>query len=65
MNFADWARQAFWLASQALHWRPDEFWQSTPRELSDALRNPDGVETQCPPDRDLIQTMMERDTNGR
>ena len=37
MNFADRAVELAGLASLALGWRPAEFWESTPAELTSAL----------------------------
>jgi predicted 3-demethylubiquinone-9 3-methyltransferase (glyoxalase superfamily) len=52
------------VASRLLGWRPDEFWQATPRELANALADPDDAENMAPPSRDLIAQLIERDSNG-
>jgi hypothetical protein len=65
MTFAEAALRWFWLSARTLGWRPDEFWQATPEELVGALHDPVTDRATAPPDRDLIQAMMERDRNGR
>ena len=64
MSFRDAAPEWGWLAARALGWRPAEFWQATPSELLTALVDPRGGSGQHAPSRDLIETMMERDTHG-
>lgn len=64
MSFRSKAPQWGWLAAATLGWRPQEFWQATPAELSNALANPNASEGYAPPSRDLIEKLMERDAHG-
>ncbi|MEM6826331.1 MAG: phage tail assembly chaperone [Pseudomonadota bacterium] len=65
MSFRQKAPRWCWFATHALGWRPEEFWRSTPSELACALRDPFEASGDAIPSRDLIQSMMERDSNGR
>lgn len=51
------------IAAQRLGWKPNEFWQATPAELSAALVDPTHLGS---PMMSLaeIEHMMERDKNG-
>ena len=60
-SFAPNARRLCGIASRLLGWRMAEFWETTPTELAMALDPADPVG--CPPNRDEILRMMERD-NG-
>ena len=61
--FADAARRHAGLAATALGWKPADFWAATPSELAISLAPPTG-EGQ-PPTRAEIDTLIERDSNGR
>lgn len=63
--FCEAAPRWAWLAAQTLGWRPSEFWQSTPLELTTALSDPGADPSGSVPSRDLINTLMERDAHGR
>lgn len=63
-SFGAAASRWFSLASRLLGWRPVEFWQATPTELSGALRDPDASNSTAPPSRDQIAQMLERDRHG-
>ena len=52
------------IASRMLGWRPAEFWQSTPAELACAIRDPEAAFGSIAPSQDLINQMLERDSNG-
>jgi uncharacterized phage protein (TIGR02216 family) len=58
MNFADIAIQLCGQCAMLLGWRPAEFWDATPAELSCVLN---AVAAQCetPPGRDDMQKLME------
>jgi hypothetical protein len=45
-------------ASMVLGWRPSEFWDATPAELSLALQAPDAVSDV--PDRETIEDLRKR-----
>ncbi len=64
MSFADAARRACALSARLLGWRPAEFWAATPAELAMALADPAQAATPAPPDRDMIERMMESDPDG-
>ncbi|MEO1730552.1 MAG: phage tail assembly chaperone [Pseudomonadota bacterium] len=65
MSFREKALRWCWLAAHTLGWRPEEFWRATPSELASALHDPLVASGSTVPSRDLIQSMMERDSNGR
>jgi len=65
VTFREAAPQWCWLAARALNWRPQEFWEATPAELTNALRDPAEANGQGAPSRELIEMMMERDPDGR
>jgi len=54
--FADAARVLAGLAARLLGWRPQEFWQATPDELTAALTVP-GVPVADPPSADAIEAL--------
>jgi hypothetical protein len=62
-TFAAAARRWCALAAQLLGWRPAEFWNATPAELVMALADPASPDPACPPSREAIARMMERDTH--
>ncbi|WP_170003381.1 phage tail assembly chaperone [Pseudopontixanthobacter vadosimaris] len=51
------------LAARSLGWRPPEFWNSTPAELTACLTAEPQVGT-APPSRTDIQRMIEADRHG-
>lgn len=46
-----------------LGWRPADFWSATPAEIA-AIFTDDTAGDQPRMDRDMLNTMMERDTHG-
>ncbi len=56
-TFGEAAAAAWQAAALALHWRPDDFWTSTPAELAGALAVPEAVD---PPSRDMIDALRQR-----
>ncbi len=52
-SFADAAARWCGLAARFLGWKPADFWNATPAELTMALVDP------------MIATLMERDADGR
>jgi uncharacterized phage protein (TIGR02216 family) len=56
-DFAAAARRAAHLASAALGWTPDVFWQTTPAELRTALGL--DVDAQAVLDRSALERLME------
>jgi hypothetical protein len=66
VTFAEAALRWCALSARALGWRPAEFWQATPADLVNALRDPAQTATGAvAPSRELITQMMERDAHGR
>ena len=56
---------AWWsIAARILGWRPNEFWQATPREIIAAIQEPEQLGSTTAPSRELINKMLERDNNG-
>jgi uncharacterized phage protein (TIGR02216 family) len=58
MNFGDRAARLSGAASLLLGWRPDDFWNATPAELSLALSVPDDAAE--PPDTATIDELRRR-----
>lgn len=63
--FADAATRWCGLAARFLSWRPSDFWNATPAELTMALSDPAEAVSLSPPSREMIATLMERDADGR
>jgi len=63
MNFADIATQLCGQCAMLLGWRPAEFWDATPAELSCVL-NAVAAQSETPPGRDDIQKLMEAFPDG-
>lgn len=63
MTFTEVAARLAGLAARALGWRPGEFWMATPAELALSLGGEEPSE--LPPSRADIQSMIERDHDGR
>lgn len=59
-RFAPAAGRLAGLAGRALGWRPDEFWQSTPAELS-AILAPGPDASAAPLDRAALTRLMENE----
>ena len=64
MTFAESAQRLAGLVPRALGWRPDDFWQATPAELA-AIFASDGEPTAEPLNRAELDTLMERERDGR
>ena len=58
MTFEQAAGRAWHFAAQLLGWRPDDFWNATPRELAEALQPP--AETAEPPSAGAIAALRQR-----
>ena len=63
-SFAEGAGELARLAARLLGWRPDDFWQATPAELSTILAADPQDGAQAVSRREM-QTLMERDPDGR
>lgn len=59
--FAPVAVRAWRTAAQALGWRPDDFWNATPREWRSALAD----EGEPGADRATLEALMARFPDGR
>jgi hypothetical protein len=64
-SFADAAARWCGLAARFLGWKPADFWNATPAELTMALVDPTDSACPFPPSREMIATLMERDADGR
>jgi urease alpha subunit len=61
-TFASRAETLAAIAARILGWRPHEFWQATPADLSLCLGPPD--ESDSPPTHEEIRRMIEQDTSN-
>lgn len=63
-RFAEGAARLSGAVPLLLGWSPDMFWNATPTELA-AILAPDATGSPAPLSRDELDTLMERDRDGR